>query len=480
MKNSFNSSLLKTALAACLTLTFFSCNFSTDTSENSSNSDKSNQKVINQTFTLEKAESKEGNPLKGLFVFGNTDNFPVSMEYFSLPVSAVQTGMKEFNWEAFEKELKEVAEHGNQAVVRFYYDTPGEKSGVPEFITKQLGEDFMIEYPKATFDVTGGFSPDYTNKTFRQSIINFIEAFGKEYDGDGRIAFITLGLLGFWGEWHNWPFDDKSQDEYDAKFIIPTEVQKEVLDAYDSAFNITQLCAREPKSGIDFSKYDVGFHDDSFAYSTLSKAKGGSSWHFSQKLIDANVSDCWKRVSIGGEVYPNIQNVIFAEKSDECQDWDLCMEETHASWLICGKVKDYTGSTLEEAKRVSKSMGYDLRVLTLSCGNSSSENALNVKAEIENIGIAPFYYDHRTWPVVIGIKQDGAFIKEHITDWDLCDIESKGKVLFETNIKDLSLKEGNVEICLKVKNPVKNGKILWFANKMQTDDGWLYCGSFRY
>lgn len=45
-----------------------------------------------------------------------------------------------------------------------------------------------------------GYCPDYENKTFRQSMKNFIEDFGKKYDGDGRLGFITLGLLGFWGE----------------------------------------------------------------------------------------------------------------------------------------------------------------------------------------------------------------------------------------------------------------------------------------
>ena len=27
------------------------------------------------------------------------------------------------------------------------------------------------------------------------------------YDGDPRIGFVQLGLLGFWGEWHTYPYD---------------------------------------------------------------------------------------------------------------------------------------------------------------------------------------------------------------------------------------------------------------------------------
>jgi len=29
----------------------------------------------------------------------------------------------------------------------------------------------------------------------------------QRYDGDTRIGYIQLGLLGFWGEWHTWTGD---------------------------------------------------------------------------------------------------------------------------------------------------------------------------------------------------------------------------------------------------------------------------------
>lgn len=43
-----------------------------------------------------------------------------------MPVKGVQTGMNEFDWSKFEKKLQETASRGHQAIVRFYYDYPGE------------------------------------------------------------------------------------------------------------------------------------------------------------------------------------------------------------------------------------------------------------------------------------------------------------------------------------------------------------------
>ena len=253
---------------------------------------------------IEAGDSYEGNPLKGMFPFSESNvAIPHSLEWFYMPVKDVQTGMNEFDWSKFEKKLQETASRGHQAIVRFYYDYPGEETGVPQFL---IDGGLNMRYYNEPGDLGGaGYCPDYENKTFRQSMKNFIEDFGKKYDGDGRLGFITLGLLGFWGEWHNWPFN--GSDSTKANWSISTTVYKEVLDAFDNSFNKTQLVVREPKDGIDFSKYDVGYHDDSFGYATLSKANGGQSWSFWQKVKNGKDQNKWMTNCIGGEVYPPSQ-----------------------------------------------------------------------------------------------------------------------------------------------------------------------------
>jgi hypothetical protein len=44
----------------------------------------------------------------------------------------------------------------------------------------------------------GGFTPDYGSPPLMTALVQFVEALGSKYDGDNRIAFIHLGLLGFW------------------------------------------------------------------------------------------------------------------------------------------------------------------------------------------------------------------------------------------------------------------------------------------
>ena len=200
--------------------------------------------------TLKAGESFEDNPLKGFVPFEErTSNFPHSLEWFYLPVSAVQKGMNSFDWTALENRLNTIAGRGHQAVFRFYYDYPGEATGVPQFL---IDQGLQMKYYNEPNDLGGaGYCPNYEDRNFRNSMIQFIQAFGKQYDGDGRIGFVTVGLLGFWGEWHNWPYDEDTSDGK-PDWSISTAVYKEVLDAFDGAFNQTPICVREPKSGIDF------------------------------------------------------------------------------------------------------------------------------------------------------------------------------------------------------------------------------------
>lgn len=424
--------------------------------------------------------SFDNNPLKGFVPFdGSTTTFPHSLEWFYIPVRDVQTGMNTFNWSALETRLNAISGRGHQAVFRFYYDYPGVSTGVPQFLID--GGLTMRRYDEPADLGGAGYCPDYENQTFRTSMQNFIKAFGTKYDGDPRIGYITLGLLGFWGEWHNWPYDEDTSDGK-PNWNISNTVYNEVLTTFDAYFNKTQLCVREPKAGVPNASANIGYHDDSFGYATLSSGAGGQTWSFVQKLINLNQQNKWTSNCIGGEVYPPDQSTIFAStpwKGSTNQTWAACLSEAHPTWLMCEQIKNYTGTTLANARTASKQLGYDFQVAAAYYDNLSSSSALYLGIDIKNIGIAPFYYDHTMWPVQIGVKQGGTLVKSWTATWDLNTIPAGGSVkTFEHTVSSPGLASGTYNMCIKVINPLSNGNKLGFANVGQNADGWLDLGSF--
>ena len=131
--------------------------------------------------------------------------------------------------------LNTVASRGHQTVFRVYLDYPGKTTGIPQYLLDAgLATHSYTDYGNNGKSV----SPDYENPLLRQALTNFIAALGARYDGDPRIGFITVGLLGFWGEWHTYPH---------TEWFASVAVQDQVLTAFTNAFRQTRLLVPLPK-----------------------------------------------------------------------------------------------------------------------------------------------------------------------------------------------------------------------------------------
>ena len=58
-------------------------------------------------------------------------------------------------------------------------------------------------------------------------------------------------------------------------------------------------------------KYNIGFHDDSFCYSTLPT----KDYHFVSQLRNNNLDECYLKNPIGGEIRPEEQDKLIFNKS---------------------------------------------------------------------------------------------------------------------------------------------------------------------
>ena len=117
---------------------------------------------------------------------------------------------------------------------RVYLDYPGKTTGIPQDpLDAGLATHSYTDYGNDGRSV----SPDYENPLLRQALTNFIAALGARYDGDPRIGFITVGLLGFWGEWHTYPHDS---------WFARRPSRMKSCRRYEAAFTRTKLLVRYP------------------------------------------------------------------------------------------------------------------------------------------------------------------------------------------------------------------------------------------
>lgn len=459
------------------------------------------------------ADAPLDNPLKGFARFyqpGTDPNagYPLSLTWAYFGLSEVMTNTTNcasYDWSVVDNTLNAIAAAGNHAAIRLYMEYPGGGTGShPGNGIPPCFNGHVAMRHNAYWDVT---SPDYDNPYLVNGLKDFIAAFAARYDGDPRLGYIHLGLIGLWGEWHTWPYDtDTSSDTYPN--YMPTNANAaEIINAYHRAFTRTRLELRyaDVAGGAADSLPSIGYHDDSFCYReagqgvTLPMSMGGAPWAQLQKALEHGVENRWTTASMGGEVRPEIQATAFANwpgGSGAVDNMKACIELEHTTWKINERSLDYSATDPNVAAAV-RLMGYNFTVRN-AYFHDTAQGTTKVGVQIDNTGVAPFYYP---WTVSLGLKDPaGRVVRTWDTSWDLRQVmptrirafpdwqvgadptyRDFGHPRYFDAPVDLSgLNTGDHRLVLKVKNPLEtinaNAKKLRFANAGQHADGWLDLG----
>jgi len=423
--------------------------------------------------SLASGAEPDSNPLKGFIPFaGDYPAFPHSMEWSYFPLDAVMTGPGTFDWTAVETTLDAVAARGHQTTLRFYLDYPQRDSGIPQFLL----DGGLETYAYTEFGNTTSVIPDYDDPALLAALDQFVAALGDRYDGDPRLGFVQAGLIGFWGEWHTWPYNGDGLPDRMPTAENQARVLEDFLDAFDET-DIEVRYASTANAGLD-----VGYHDDSFALTTMPSPYG---WYFMDQVLAAGAEDKWRTNSIGGELRPELQSCIFS--ADGCpviqeggdNDFDGSVAVTHASWLInhYAFATGYTGADRDRALAGARSLGYSLRVTEARVsGQGPHSGLLDVGVAVQNIGVAPFYYD---WPITVALADPrGRIVQRWTTDWTLDTIAMGAEQRLTAQVSTSSVKPGRYTVLIQGTNPLPSGEPVRFANADQdaTVAGWLTLG----
>lgn len=426
---------------------------------------------------LNYAPAPADNPLKGFVPYaGQGREFPRSLEFNYLPLRPLMTGPATFDWSPLERLLNDVASRGCQTIFRVWLEYPGKPTGVPQFLLDAgLKTHTYTNTNTQPFPPSLITTPDYEDARLRAALTNFIAALGKHYDGDPRIGSITAGLLGTWGEWHTHPRSD---------LWASKAVQREVMAAYDAAFERTPVLLRYPTGTNDYTyapstEYELGFHDDSFGWATLPTGRKNDSWFFLTRLAESGAAGLnkWRTQPIGGEIRPELWPCLWTDAgcAPKGQDFARCVAETHATWLMdTSTSRRLAPAERERAVAAARSLGYELQVTKATLGDGSDAITRSATVTVRNAGVAPFYAD---WLVEIGqLASDGRVLRAWPTDWRLREVTpGEGDREFSSAIPAAELRSGASVLALRVVNPLPSGKPFRFANATQDQHaaGWL-------
>ena len=398
-----------------------------------------------------------GNPMKGFMPFyseeGADSSVPYSMEWLYIPLTDLVADDGTYTFETgLDEKLQKIAQRGHQAALRVYLDYPDKECAVPQCVWDMGVKKYEYD------EYGGGISPDYSDQRLIDFLLDFIESFALKYDGDNRIAYITTGLIGHWGEWHVCT---------EIKSAMASDCQKrQIIHAFEHNFKHTNILTRYPGTpGSGNGR--IGFHDDSFTYNTIDPDKN---YFFYTQLKKAWKTSVWKTQPIGGEFRPEGQkDFLNGQVTADFQDYDECVNKTHCSWLMMAEA--FTGDLGDEeiktANEASAKLGYDFYVDKVQVKKLFGK--AYVRVAVKNLGVAPIYAEPA---VYIGTNSNEIEAKQDISRL------LPGKTEYFTAIIDI---ESGDEIYIRIADLTNYGAIIRFSNVggSNSSDGKFIIGKIK-
>lgn len=404
------------------------------------------------------ADGPLDNPLKGWCPYTNagTIHQPYTMVFQYISWRELEPIEGEFRFEEWEKSWNNEAARGKHVIFRVYVDYPDMASGLPDWLRKAGVRETSYE------DYGGGKSPDYDDPRMIAGMERLIAALGRRYNNDPRIAFVQLGLLGFWGEWHTYPR---------SELYASPETEQRIVEAYRKAFPDKSLMVRYARGYAGQQEW-IGFHDDMFPEDT----DNGMDWSFLAGMRTAQRTENWKVAVIGGEMVPDKANRWVGKDFGTTL---AMLERSHFTWVgpycpALDRTQDEQFRTRSE--QLVRKMGYEFQITEVTHPASVKvKQAARLTLKGKNQGVAPFYYP---WPVEWALlDSSGKTVSVEKTEWDIRKW-LPGEFAERTELA-FDVPPGKYRLGLGIRDPWQNRPAVSFASDMPVMEGWTILSEVR-
>lgn len=370
-----------------------------------------------QTLTFNPISGPIVNPLMGWAPWATIQESkqPHTLVYVDLTWRDFEPQPGVFDFASFEKkqQFDRWRTENKRVVFRFVCDAPGKTKhlDIPDWLfnaTGGSGDYYDNAYGK-------GFSPDYSNPVFIQFHKKAIKAIGDRYGKDGFFAYIELGSLGHWGEWH-------VDFESGIRRLPAREITDQYVKHYIEAFPDTFLLMRRPFSIA--GQYHLGLYNDMTGSPSATNewldwvANGGEFDQTGEPGALSPMPDFWKTAPVGGEQTHDRSNaVIYGKGLDQTLN---LFEKSHITFVgPNGPYDQDRGGPLQSGiDRAMERIGYRIYIRQARMPLwIRYESSLNLLLTFSNAGAAPILYN---WPVRIYLfDAHGNIVKTFQPEMDL-------------------------------------------------------------
>lgn len=410
---------------------------------------------------LYKKESYYYKPTDDVF-YNPLMGFAVNADYYDAVENNTLVYM-DINWRDWEPEegkyavdavishnfLEDWKKAGKNVVLRFVCDVPSDEyhMDIPDWLYEKTGDGVMYDHSYGK-----GYAPDYENLVFMEAHEKAIEALGETFGQDSFIAYVQLGSLGHWGEWHMLYTEGTTRipkEEIRLKYVLP----------YIDAFPNAKILARRPFP--ETAKYRMGLYNDMAGEPSQTTrwlewiAEGGE---YKQPLVPemlVSQENVWETAPIGGEF---TSSLTYDDMLNENLDRTLSLFQQSHTTFIGPKcpVKDDVEQYQEGVDEVLRTIGYRYGIRKCTIRYHKWKKTGSIQLTIENRGLAPIYFH---WHMYLYVYDEHGELMERLqVSLELTQLYggSSGKV----TMKGIPMKD-NYTYGIAIENPDTGEPAVW-------------------
>ena len=417
------------------------------------------------------------NPLMGWAPWATIEKSeqPHTLVYADLTWRDFQPQEGQYDFVSFEQrnQFARWRAEGKRIVFRFVMDVPDseEHLDIPDWLFDKIegdGDFYDHEYGK-------GFSPNYANPTLIAYHQKAIQALGERYGQDDFIAYIELGSLGHWGEWH-------IKSDTNIRTLPDQSIRDQYVSHYLNAFPNTYLLMRRPFSIAQ--DHRIGFYNDMTADPESTETwlewiqYGGEYSQTGETQALAALPDQWQIAPIGGEQTSSMNpNQIYGDSLSETVD---LLQRSHTTFIGPNGAYDIpANSALQPGiDRVLAAIGYRLFIQDARIPDRILfAKTVPLQLSFTNSGIAPFYYNWDTFGYVF--DQEGAIVETFPIEIDLRSVLPGNNVSVTAELSVDGLANGIYQLGIAVLDPLSGLPAVQFSMANSRNDRIQILGSFQ-
>lgn len=406
-----------------------------------------NKKVV---ISVSQGEKPVTNPLKGWAVWGENSSYKqdVSLAYVLIKWSDLEQQKGVYDFETIEKNFnfKDWKSKNVRFIIRLVCDDPGDTKGnmtIPQWLYDEMDGDGQ-QYDN-NYGV--GFAPNYSNQTFIEAHARVIKALAERYNNDPYVAFIQLGSVGHWGEWH-------VNYGKGINMLPKADVLDRYVQPYLDYFSNKMISIRRPTAIA--SENNFGLFNDVFGEQEDTQiwldwiANGYTSDQTEEEL--PKMKDFWKTAVSGGEIssYESLEYYLGEGFEETYKELEKC----HTTYLGPHTPYEFEEDNdfQENMDKMTTQMGYSFTINKIVVENLNKKKDVSIKIFWNNIGIAPIY---QNWPICISITgMDGTEYASEVFDSDMMKWVPGTYTAKYRLSNTLDLPKGDYQIHISILDPI--------------------------